>query len=34
MSILSVEEALARCAEIDGADTNIALRSVLAEAGA
>ncbi|MEI6199945.1 MAG: amidase family protein [Actinomycetota bacterium] len=30
MSILSVEEALARCAEIDGADTNIALRSVLA----
>ncbi len=30
MSQMSVEEALARCAEIDGADTDVALRSVLA----
>jgi amidase len=30
MSQMSVEEALTRCAEIDGADTDIALRSVLA----
>lgn len=30
MSQMSVEEALARCAEIDGADTEIALHSVLA----
>ena len=30
MSQISVEEAVARCAEIDGADTEIALRSVLA----